>query len=107
MGLRERFSQVVFFSIILFPVIIILSGFLGLFWLNSYFILVASAIISFMLFSRLYSAEFIIPPRVVLLSLLLLVLLSHPVLLITPFFPASADAVVTTATTLLFLPCIL
>jgi len=98
----ERFlSKLVFFILIFFSVIIISSNLIGFFWLNSSFIFLFSIVSSFILFKKFYFDSFLIPKKVFVLALLLVILLSYPVLLITNFFPASADATTTTAVRIL------
>ncbi len=94
-------SKLVFFILIFFPVTIIFSGFIGFFWLNSYFIFFASFLISAILFKKFYFSDFFIPKKIFLLSGLLLILLAYPVLFVTPFFPASADPTTTATVTFL------
>ncbi|MEK6957770.1 MAG: hypothetical protein AABW99_02230 [archaeon] len=48
-----------------------------------------------MIFKKFYFSEFVVPKKILLLSLLLVSLLAYPVLLLTPFFPASADPTTT------------
>ena len=80
---------------IFFCIIVLTSSTIGFFTLNPFLILGLSLVISFFLFKYIpkYSISKIIP----ILAILIFILLAYPVLMITPFYPASADAATTTA----------
>ncbi|VVB99064.1 Uncharacterised protein [uncultured archaeon] len=100
-NLSVLLSKAVFFLLVFFPALMVVSGFSGFFWLNSYFCLAASVVISFFAFGKLWREDFALPKEAFVLALLLAALLSYPVLLITPFFPASADSAVSMTVSLL------
>src|SRR3989344_2323804 len=82
-------------AILIISITIILSNIVGFFRLDMPLILLGAAIISLWL-SKGYESE-AVDGKVLLLAFFLFALLIYPIILITPVFPASNDAVSTTA----------
>jgi hypothetical protein len=93
--MKEKIFQLALFIAIFFAFIIIISNLIGFFWLNSALILILSIVISVFVFKK-FPLKNEAETGTILLSLLLIFLLAYPVLLITPFHPASSDVVSTT-----------
>ncbi len=100
METKNIVPKIIFFFLLFCALSIIISCFSGMFWLNSFFVFVVSLIVTVVLFKKFY-VDFTIPKEVYLLFILLFCLCVYPVLTLTPFFPASADAVTTTSMRLL------
>jgi hypothetical protein len=90
----EKIGFGAIFVSIFFALTIIISNIVGFIWLNSLAIFIVSFIGSILLTKFIPKTK--IDEKILLLSLLLIVLLAYPLLTITPFFPAGADAVSTT-----------
>ena len=79
METKNIVPKIIFFFLLFCSLAIILSGFIGLMWLDSVFISVASLILAFLLFRKFY-VDFTIPKEIYLLSILLFALAAYPVL---------------------------
>jgi hypothetical protein len=73
-------------------VAIILSVWLGLLFLNTPVILIASFVISYFLIKKFPIKIERVPREVLLLAVIIAILCAHPLLLLHPFYPASNDA---------------
>lgn len=95
------FSAGFFFTLIFFSTITIISGILGMIWLNSFAVLVISFVVTCFFFTNFELQNIKISPWISVLSLIAFIMLIYPVLIITPFFPASADAITSTVVRIL------
>lgn len=95
--ISAAFSKCVFFLLAFFASDILLSEIMGLVWFNPFLAFALSIAAAWALLKKFYSDSFSIPASIAIPALLLIAMLSYPVLLITPFFPASADATTSTA----------
>ncbi len=94
--MKKIFSLIIFF-LIFSAVSILLSLWLGLIWRNSLFILLVSLIISYFIFKK-FRIEIFVPLRIYALGLLVFLMAAYPLLLIHPFYNASADPTSTITT---------
>ena len=96
----NRASSAAVFFLIFTAVSIIISIFSGLVWRNSVVVIIASLLVSYFLYKRL--APSIEVPRLVwVASLVVFILAVHPLLVLHPFYNASADPAPTIATQLI------
>ena len=96
--MSNKVSKIIVFFYTFTAVSIFFSIWLGYFWRNSYFISFASLAVAYYLYKK-FKYEFEIPLNVYLLTFVMLILVAHPLLFLTPYYPASADALHTTIVT--------
>lgn len=91
---EEKAGSALFFFLVLSAVAILLSFWLGLAWLNSIFIFVASLIASFFL-AKKFPLKEKIPLKILLLALLIFSMEVYPEIILHPGYQASSDPVET------------
>jgi hypothetical protein len=89
--MKNVLSKALLFFYTFLAVVILISLWLGYFWINSYLIFLLAGISTCYLYSK-YTLEFEIPRRLLILFSLMVIMTAYPLLLIHPYVPASSDA---------------
>lgn len=90
--LAEYVPKAIVIFLIFVAISIIVSYWLGFFFLNSPLILFISLVITYLLIKKFGLPDIKIPKEIFLISLIVVVLCAHPLLLIHPFYMASNDS---------------